>query len=667
MRRFNFSRQSFRPLSLKVGLVTIMSCCLLYGLFRDNQPRWLNALDAQITDAMFRLRGAEATTGSVIMVGIDEASLRKYGQWPWPRDLMAKLTANIYEGKPAAVGFDILFAEKDRTSPSYFLEAHKEIFEPFAAKTIHSLASSLLANLDHDRVFGATLTKGPAVLGYFFGFSGSPMGQDYASPPSPFASDNHSSQPSLPLSLLQANSAISNIPELTGTVPEGFLNIFPDANDTVRSAPLCIGMATKLFPSFDFEMVRTGLTADMPRLVYNNANDPSLIESTAIKLGSRLFTTNDEGRIVVNFRGPATTFLILSAADILEGHDLELLKDKYVLVGSVATGITDTFFTPFPGQMSGLEIHANILDNLLAEDYFRPLTLKVNPVYLTICFAGLFMVVILATVNQLSGWLLGITLCFAIVWGNYQLFFLRQLFIGPSYVVLSLGAIVFAVSLTNYFTEGRRKNFVRRAFSRYVSPWVVSELLKDPEKLKLSVESKEVTVLFSDIRNFSTISEKMAPADLGNFLNKYMSLMTEIIISHHGMVDKFIGDGIMAVWGTPLDDPNHAENAVRAALAMVTLIESQPEELKINGQGFEIGIGLNSGKVSAGHFGSTSRFTYTVIGDNVNLASRLEDLNKYYSTKALLSGITHELLNATIPCRFIGRVTVKGRDRKSVV
>jgi adenylate cyclase len=334
------------------------------------------------------------------------------------------------------------------------------------------------------------------------------------------------------------------------------------------------------------------------------------------------------------------------------------------LIGSSAAGIMDLVATPFSSRIPGVEVHANVIDNLIRNDAMAwENYTEIGLTYAIIIFAGLLLVIVLVYFGPFLGFSAGLAILGSIVAGNYRLLFVNRELLGVSYILSSLMVIFMTVSLFNYFFEGRKRLFIRRAFSHYVSPSVVNELLKNPEKLHLSVESREVTILFCDIRNFTTLSEVTPATEIGQLLNQYFSLMTEIIIRHNGMVDKYIGDAIMAIWGTPLDDRQHAANAVRAALDMVAALDPANTPLQLAGKNIEVGIGINTGFVSAGNFGSSKRFDYTVLGDNVNLASRIEGLTKFYKNKILISEYTAKALPKDMSCRFIDTVMVKGRNK----
>lgn len=659
----NFVRAFCRPTPLRAGLASIFFCCVLWYSFGYEKPALFSAIDARIVDTMFQFRGKQETTGAVVIVDIDERSLKEHGQWPWSRDIVADLTRKINDAGPLVLGFDIFFAEKDRTSPAALIANHKDVFS--GCGNLDILLQNLEVNqaLDHDRLLGNAIGSGRSVLGYMFLFR-----EDFlkitgiAPSPSLKISVVTKSTNFADLNLIRAYRPILNIPEISTASSEGFLNVFLDQSGTVRKVPLFLMQDNVPYPSLAFEMVRLAKGEKEVFLHLGDLGDAHHRTLAGVSFGKTFIKTDDLGNMTVNFRGPFNTFGYLSATDVLKGFGGDMLRGKYVLIGSSASGIMDLISTPFSSRVPGVEVHANVIDNLLRGDamIWENYT-EIGSTYCVIIVAGLLLVLSLVYLGPFPGFFAGMGIFAAIIIGNYRYLFLNQQLLGISYILTSLLLVFMTVSLFNYFFEGRKRLFIRRAFSQYLSPSVVNELLKHPEKLNLSVESREVTIMFCDIRNFTTFSEITPSIELGQFLNRYFTLMTDIILKHNGMVDKYIGDAVMAVWGSPLPDREHAANAVRAALEMVAAIKADASPLLLAGNAIEVGIGINTGFVSAGNFGSSDRFDYTVLGDNVNLASRIEDLTKDYHSSILIAESTKSALPSEFNCQFIDRVMVKGR------
>lgn len=647
----------------KVGCLVVLAAVLLFYSFGQKKPFLLATLDNRVTDAMFRWRGVVPTSGQVVIIDIDEKSLRQVGQWPWPRHTVAKMIRNLGAAGPKAIGLDILFAEADRTSPKNFL-AELQLYLPDAITAAQLAELKGREQLDHDLALGKAMAETPSVLGYVFqtiddGLKGA------ADKPFPGAlirlepgQVNYAD-----LDLIKAYRAILNVESITRAESEGFFNVIPDATGTVRKVPLFMDLDGLPYPSLALEMLRIGQGVQAVTIQVARQEKSSRRSILGVSFGDRVVPTDEAGQITVNFRGPAYTFPHIPAVDVLEGRRLEELRDKYLLIGTSAAGLLDLRATPFSSVYPGVEVHANVIDNVLkgdpfSYDYFTELGLT----YTLIVLGGLLLTALLAYSSALVGGLGAVMLIVITVAGNYFFFFKRHELVGMVYPLATIISLFMVVTFFNYFYEGREKRFISKAFGRYVSPQVVAQLRANPEQLSLRGEQKELTVLFSDIRGFTTISEGMDSAQLGLFMNEYLTAMSNIVMAHSGTVDKFIGDAVMAIWGAPLNDDAHAVHAVQAAFAMNSRLEElRPQWLARGLPAIEIGIGINTGLMSVGNFGSEQRFDYTVMGDNVNLASRLEGSNKTYGTRVIISESTRKALGDGFCCRLIDVVKVKGK------
>ncbi|MDA8164002.1 MAG: adenylate/guanylate cyclase domain-containing protein [Desulfobacteraceae bacterium] len=645
----------------KIGCLVVLAAALVYHSFGSRKPDLLASLDNRVTDTMFQVRGPEATTGQVVIVDLDEKSLKKVGQWPWPRNVVARLVRNIQAAGAKVVGFDIVFAEEDRTSPKRYLDEIAPILQTVSPDGLARLRED--PALDHDQLLGQAVAAAPAVLGYTFQTENDGLKDPSAVPfPSCTIQVDPPTAGYAGLALFRAYRAITNIPAVAQAPTEGFFNVFPDPSGTVRAVPLFMSMDSIPYPSLALEMLRLGLGEKGYTIhVAREAGQHGLL---GVTLGNRFIRTDDLGQMTVNFRGPARTFPYVSAADVLAGKAGADLKGKYVLIGTSAAGLLDLRATPYSNVFPGVEVHANVIDNILAGDPFvHDIFTEIGITYTLIVVGGILLSALLAFTGPVAGALGGILVIEAAIIGNYQFFFLNHELVGVVYPLATVLAVFLTVTLFNYFFEGREKKFIHGAFGRYVSPQVVAELVKSPEKLTLKGEQRELTIFFSDIRGFTTISERMDSEQLGKFMNEYLTAMSNIVMAEQGMVDKFIGDAVMAIWGAPLPNEAHAVCAVRAALRMLArLRELQPGWQARGLPPIEIGIGLNTGVVSVGNFGSEGRFDYTVIGDNVNLASRLEGSNKLYGTNVIISELTLAALDGRFFCRFVDKVRVKGKN-----
>jgi adenylate cyclase len=645
----------------KAGIAMIFLACLLFYSFGSTKPDLLLAMDNRLLDTMFKWRGPRPTTESVVIVDIDEQSLQTIGQWPWPRNILATLTDNIHKAGPRALGFDMVFPEPDRSSPSHFLKEIEKALPHALAPLLHDLKG-----LDHDQIFGNALSQGNTVLGYVFQTRNdglkSPSDQPFPSARIIVAPLNAGFTD---LALIPAYRAILNIPPIATARSEGFFNVFTDIEGTLHRVPLMMAMDGVPYPSMALETFRLGMEISTITLHASTRINGGATPILGISLDQRFIPTDGNGQIAVNFRGPANTFPYVSALAIIQGKDLHRLEDKFVVIGTTAAGLFDFRATPFSSTYPGVEVNATIIDNLMAQDpLVYDIHTEIGLTYTLVVVGGLLLTLILVHAPPLAGALTGLMIMAGTLWGNYAVLFLNNKQAGVTFPLISLLAIFILVTTLNFFREGRDKRYIQQAFGHYVSPRVVDQLMADPGTLSLTGEQRELTIMFSDIRDFTTISESMDSRDLGAFMNEYLTIMSDIVMAHNGTVDKFIGDAIMAFWGAPAHDPQHGVNAVRTALAMLEkLREMQGVWIHRNLPFIDMGVGINTGLVSVGNFGSKNRFDYTVMGDAVNLASRLEGANKNYATNIILSEFTKKAIGETFFCRYVDRVRVKGKEK----
>jgi adenylate cyclase len=382
-----------------------------------------------------------------------------------------------------------------------------------------------------------------------------------------------------------------------------------------------------------------------------------------IRLGQQIIPSDHFGRLLINYLGPTGMIPTFSAAAVMEGRlPAHVLKDKIVLVGATAVGIYDLRVTPFSSVCPGVEVHATVMDNLLRGKFLRPLPFALPVGLVILLVLGVFMSLILPRLSAAWGFLFTLFLLEGYIAANYLLFrsgWQTELFYPMAEVVL----VYLGITVHRFLSEERERARIRQAFESYVAPAVVHDILKHPERLRLGGERREITILFSDIRGFTTMSEELAPEALVKLLHDFLNPMSNIIINQGGTIDKYMGDAIMALFGAPLEQPGHALQACRAALEMVATLHRLNEEWKALGRPpLAVGVGVNTGVVAVGNMGSDRLFDYTAVGDNVNLASRLEGLNKYYKTSVLISQATAEALNGGgLIIRDVDRVKVKGK------
>jgi adenylate cyclase len=460
--------------------------------------------------------------------------------------------------------------------------------------------------------------------------------------------DVHSNIPS-------AEELLLPLPEFYSTAKDlGHVNTFSDIDGNLRWASLVLGYSGRYYPALGIKMLKEHYRIGV--------DDIEVVPDKGIFLDERLVPIDPQGRLLINYYGPARTFKYYSYSDVIEGMlPPGTFDGKIVLVGYAATGLGDVWTTPFSQAMPGVEKHATVIANVLEGNYLRKAGRLSNVLFILVI--GLVLGYVLPKLSPLRVAAFSV-IAIAVVLGTSIIFFQYfKVWVNVIYPVLN-GFLVSASVITyKFFTEEKEKRLVKKAFKQYMSPALVEELVKHPENLRLGGEKKELSVLFSDIRDFTSISEKLAPDMLVSLLNVYLSAMTNIIMDNKGLVDKFIGDAIMAVYGAPIPFEDHPQSACTTAVKMIQAIGGlMPAWHEQGFPDFQIGVGINTGEMIAGNMGSEDRFDYTVMGDSVNLASRLEGLNKAYGTSIIVSEFTASKIEG-FTLRELDMVRVKGKAK----
>ena len=630
----------------------------------------MSLLELKTLDLRFLSRGKIATTGEVALVTIDEKSLDELGRWPWPRVRIAQLLDALVKYDAQVVGFDIVWAEPDENSQFKGLSAVKKKLTELSVENqrLENYLSVALKEADTDRILADSVAQSRrAVLGYFFHFfaqeglsTKKKVLQENFPPLSSYNLVKYTSEEAAKVPLFTADYAEVNLPDISEAAEgAGYFNIFPDRDGTVRWVPLVIKYQGQHYCALSLAVLQKFL-----------GNAPLALRVAEfgveqVRLGDISIPTNEEGRMLINYRGPQKTFPHYSATDVIHGRvPADAFRGKIVLVGATAIGIYDIRVTPFDHVFPGLEVHANVIDSILKQDFlYRPNWVTLFDL-LAIILIGVAMGIILPGVKALWGALAAGFILLALILSSKFIFQGIGAWVNMTYPVLNLVLTYLGITGYRYMTEEMEKKKVRGAFQYYLTASVVEQMLKNPEKLKLGGEKKDLTVLFSDIRGFTSISERMAPESLVKFLNEYLTKMTDIVFKYDGLLDKYIGDALMAIWGAPLDQPDHARRACFTALEMVEELRVLQEKWAAEGMPrLDIGIGINAGPMVVGNMGSERRFNYTVMGDSVNLGSRLEGLNKLYGTNVIVSEMTYERVRDEILGRELDSVRVKGKHQ----
>ena len=440
----------------------------------------------------------------------------------------------------------------------------------------------------------------------------------------------------------------------------GYFNVIPDSDGTVRREPVIMRYKGSFYPSLDIaaSLAYTNLSLDQISVVFN----PNGLER--IDFGTVAIPTDPGGYVQIDFMGPVKTFPTYPFSDVVL-HKLkpQAFKDKLVLIGPTATGIGDMAVTPFQ-QMAfpGVEVHANFIDNILYNHFLRR---GIRENLIDIAFILLFSLgagTLFSVITPVRATVFLLVVLAGFHWLTYHLFANYRIWIADFLPSAALSVNYAGIISYRFFFEEREKRKVRGAFTQYVPPGLISQIMQHPELLRLGGEEKELTALFSDIRGFTAMSEGLSPTALVEILNEYLSEMTDVIFKHWGTLDKYIGDAIMAFWGAPYPQDDHAVRACRAALEMQqTLIKLQSRWEQQGRPRIEIGVGINTGAMVVGNMGSNRRFNYTVMGDNVNLASRLEGTNKTFNTRLIISDYTYQSVCKEMLVRELDLIRVKGK------
>ncbi len=466
----------------------------------------------------------------------------------------------------------------------------------------------------------------------------------------------------------------ANIPVLSNATREfGYFTIQQDSDGTIRNYPLIHEFRGNYYPSLALKAVAMQRAAaegfDVPVIVDVDAWEGSRPTVSGIQLGDAVIPVDERGQLLINYRGPKRQFQIISFVDAVRGtFPAGTFTDRIALIGPTAIGIMDLRVTPFDQNMPGVEVHANVMDNILAGTFLQRPDWMVFFDVLAVVLIGVLLGIVLAPLRAVYGAIAAGVLMFAFLVGGQMLLEQKGIWLSTVYPALEIVSVFAAVTIYKYYTEERKRKEVRSAFQYYLSPAVIEQVLEDPDRLKLGGEKKTLTVMFSDVRGFTTISETLDAEELSALLNEYLTPMTDIVFATGGTLDKYMGDALMAIYGAPLDQPDHAERACGACLQMMEKLQ----ELKVGWvqrglPPIDIGIGLNTGPMSVGNMGSTQRFDYTVMGDAVNLGSRLEGINKEYGTHIIIGPETANLVRDSYFLRELDSVAVKGKKEPVVI
>jgi adenylate cyclase len=681
--------------------ITIFALFLYVFTFIGERPtpifEFIQRLELATLDTRFRYRPQRYAHPDprIVVIDIDQRAQEVLGRWPFSRTNFAKTLDVLHDDGAKVVGFDITFSKPDQSAAPIHalwaeLEARRKRGEAVDAK-LSAEVLRLAASFDADKRFATSIQNfGPVVLGNYFLFTDADLRGMEASALDAYANQiaffayppahplHPESQKQEKAGMLEAfantnllpQGAEANLDQLTSALNgdyswTGFFNAPPDADGIVRRASLVLPYGrTKnpdewdIYPSLDLMTARAyfGPPAQDMNLIYG---PQGIVE---IRFGkAQLLHPDGRGQMMINYQGPASTFTHYSIIDVLQKNfSPGAFQGKVILIGATATGIGDLRGTPYGGTTyPGVEIHANVIDNILNQRFLKHGFRQVLADGLLILFFGIPLGIWMALVSPRWMWF-GVSLLLPMILINFWAF-LHGWWLNLLVPALTLSTNVLLVSLYRSLFEEKEKRRVRAAFGQYLSPEVIRRLLVSPQLVE--PRKTDITVMFSDIRGFTTISEKLDAQDLALFLNQYLSDMTGLVFEHHGTLDKYIGDAVMAFWGAPFEEPGHAARGCNTGLKMMDRVREMQKKWEAEGKPhLDIGIGLNTGVASVGNMGSVLRYGYTALGDTVNLSSRLEGLNKDYGTHILVNETTYA---ATKDDGFVFReldlIRVKGK------
>jgi adenylate cyclase len=644
----------------RFGYARLVCLALLIGLaaLRIADPAAIEELRVRTFDTFQLIDPRVKTARPVAIVDIDETSLAKLGQWPWPRTRIADMVANLTRLGAVVIAFDVIFSEPDRLNPDAAADTFRNLDEATRDK--------LRALPSNDQVFADAMRRSRVVLGE----SGLPY----------VISELDKTLPVTGLAMLGEDPQrfMFNFPGLLRNTPvlekaaggRGLLTINPERDGIIRRVPMIMQAQGATMPSLSFEMLRVATGTDTIFI----KSDQAGIKSIAVK-GFEV-PTDRNGQLWIHFAHYDPS-LYVSAVDLLEGRVApEKIERKLVLIGTSAVGLNDIKTTPVSPAMPGVEIHAQVLEAaltkmLLSQPPYGPALEFAAALLLgllVIAFAPLFGPVTLVVVGALFASLL--------IGTSWYFYTQHRLLIDFTYPLMSTTAIYLTLIFASFVREQAQRRQIRSAFSQYLSPALVEQLARSPEKLVLGGEEREMTIMFSDMRGFTSISEsyKNDPQGLTALMNRFLTPLTNAILNRKGTIDKYMGDAIMAFWNAPLDDGAHQINACEAALDMLervgSLNRARELEAKENDRPFiplNVGVGLNTGTCVVGNMGSDVRFDYSVFGDSVNLASRLEGQSKEYGFPIIVGSKTALAVKDKFAILELDFIMVKGKKEPEVI
>lgn len=653
------SRLSWPSLHLVVTAAVLALAVALRILDPDPVAR----LRLSVFDAYLNLKPREADPSfPVRIVDIDEASLANIGQWPWPRSELARIVERLGEAGARTVAIDLILAEPDRLSPDALARQAETRSE------LAPIVAELAALPSNDALLARAMEKVPVVLGLAGDMSRT---STQRAPKAAFATAGDDPLLFVP----RFPGAIEPLPVLAAKAAgEGAVNWLPARDQVVRTVPLLVQAGGVLTPTLSLEALRIGMNETT---AFVRASGGSGVRAfgqqtgiETVRVGQTVLPTAHDGQLWLNFAPPDPRRYI-SAHRILDGsYEASDIAGRHILIGASATGLLDLRATPLATSVPGVEIHAQAVEQMLQGAHLTRPPLATGAEIAFLVLAGSLVAALIRRTGPLAAAGVGIGAIAAVAAGSWIAFSRGGTLFDPVYPALALLAVYLAGSLLSYVRTETDRARVKRAFGHYVAAPLVEELAQDPSRLKLGGEMRDVTLLFADVRGFSRLSEGMDAEALIRFVNRLFTPLSETILDHRGTIDKFMGDAVMAFWNAPVADPHHAAAACRAALAMqrdlARLNREEAARRAVEGAPFapiRLGIGLNTGRCCVGNVGSPQRFDYSVLGDVVNVAARIESATKIYGAPILAGERTAREAGDLAFLEIAAAAHLSGKDR----
>lgn len=605
----------------------------------------------------------------IVIIDLDEKSLKEQGRWPWGRNKLAELVNELFDDYHVKVmGFDVVFAEKDESSGLKSLEEIKTNYLSHD-QAFKQAFETLKPSLDYDQQFADSLKNRNVVLGYVL-LTNDNAKETGLLPEASFAAGKFDGQN---IDFVTASGFTANLDVLVRNAKtSGHINSFPDADGISRKVPIVMQYNGQAYESLSAAVARIALAADQNAELKLEAGYADGADAEAgqqysglewFQLGRHHIPVDSQLSALIPYRGPQGSFPYVSATDVLTHRvNAKILENKIVLLGTTAAGLMDLRATPVQNIYAGVETHANMIAGILDSNIKGSPAYTLGAEFVLLLVVGLLLAFMLPALSPLWATLLTLTSLLGALLINLSAW--QNGLVLPLASLLVMIALIYVTNMSyGFFVESRGKRQLASLFGQYVPPELVDEMAKNPEAISMEGESREMTVLFSDVRGFTTISEGLDPKQLAQLMNEFLTPMTQVIHHGRGTIDKYMGDAIMAFWGAPLPDVDHAKHALQAALGMIAALGKLQQDFAAKGwPPINIGVGLNTGMMTVGNMGSEFRMAYTVMGDAVNLGSRLESLTKNYGVHIIVS----EFTKAQVPgfvYRELDAVRVKGKDK----